>query len=133
MKEELSDITEYKDHKYDKKNCTHHGFLVNSMSNNTRTIEHIFSRTGGEAHFFLSGTRILVGAVLSREFALWSTCIWRNVAKISRGEGCYESTLNVKKNIMMFVLQTYLYMPMCTCMYIERKVFGINCGYCMIK
>lgn len=80
-----------------KNKTTYHGLLVNFASNNVRTLEHVLSGTGGEAHFLLSGTRVLVGAILPGEFAPRSTCVWRNVAEIGRGEGCHELALMSKK------------------------------------
>jgi len=117
---EGSDITKYEGHKNDKKKRTYHGLLVNFVGNNARALEHILSRTGSEAHFHLSGTRILIGTVFSREFALWATCIWRNVAKISRGEGCYKLALRMPgESITVFTLQ------ICVCTYLWKKLLSI--------
>lgn len=82
-KRDKKDIKKYEDRKNDKIAHTYHGFLINFVSNNAGTLEYILSGTGGEAHFLLSGTRVLVGAVFSREFAFWPTRIWRNVSKVS--------------------------------------------------
>lgn len=64
------------------------------MGNNTGAVEHVLAGTGGEAHLLLSGTRVLFGAVLSGKLALWTACVWRNVAEVGRCEGRYKGTLS---------------------------------------
>lgn len=89
-----------------KKRRTYRSFLINLVSDDTRALEHILARTGSEAHFFFSGTCVLVGAVLPREFALGTTCVWRNVTKVGRGKSCYKLALS--KDIMSIAnIQNY--------------------------
>lgn len=77
-----------------KKYNTYHSLLVNLVSDDARALEHILARTGSEAFLLLSGTCVLVGAVLPREFALGTTCVWRNVTEICGGEGCHKLALS---------------------------------------
>jgi len=116
------DIRKYEYYKSGKIRHTYHGLLINFVSNNACTLEHILSRTWGETHFVMSRARILVGAVFSRELTLWPTCIWRNVAKISRSEGCYKLTLIIK-NIMTFALKIYTYMYKKITLYLVSLIY----------
>jgi len=72
---------------------THRRLLVYLVSDDAGAVEHILARAGCEAFFLFSGTRVLVGALISGELAFWATCVWRNIAEIGRGEGCHEGTL----------------------------------------
>jgi len=72
---------------------THHGLGVYFMSDDAGAVEHILTGAGCEALFLLSRTRVLIGALISGEFAFRATCIWRNIAEIGRGEGCHEGAL----------------------------------------
>lgn len=55
---------------------THHGFLVYLVGDDACAVEHVLAGAGCEALLVLSGTCVLLGAVIAGELAFRATCVW---------------------------------------------------------
>jgi len=81
------------------------------MSDDAGALEHVLARAGCEALFLLSGTRVPIGAVVSREFAFRATRVWRNIAEVGRGESCHEGALQRILGEQSIINTTAIYLP----------------------